>query len=54
MHFEYQISEIRYRFDIFLEKGFTLFSNFDFVKGYRIGKVNIAFSSFSIANPKKI
>ena len=32
MHVEYQISLIRFIFDIFMEKGFTFFSNFDFVE----------------------
>ena len=32
MHVEYQISLICFKFDIFMEKGFTFFSNFDFVE----------------------
>ena len=32
MHVEYQISLICFKFDICNEKGFTFFSNFDFVE----------------------
>ena len=32
MHVEYQISLICFKFDIFMEKVFTFFSNFDFVE----------------------